>query len=125
MGITGAPFGPIGMKICPTTPPSRAFARGKGFRVPGGWGVGKKLKNVSCLGHFFLKILQISKKMKKVDEICQICSDWAHIDSGRIPASSFRLLGFFWPIFSKNRGKMKIRFFRGENKIFESIAKYR
>ena len=62
MGITGAPFGPIGMKICPTTPPSRAFARGKGFRVPGGWGVGKKLKNVSFLGHFFLNFLQIFKK---------------------------------------------------------------
>ena len=65
MGITGAPFGPIGMKICPTTPPSRAFARGKGFRVPGGWGVGKKLENVSFWGHF-LKLFTIStKKIKK------------------------------------------------------------
>ena len=72
MGITGAPFGPIGMKICRTAPPSRAFARGKGFRVPGGWGVGKKLKNVSFSGHFFLNFW---RGMKKFDEIGQICSD--------------------------------------------------
>ena len=50
-GMNEAPFGPIGMKICRTAPPSRAFARGKGFRVP--WGAGKKLKNVSFSGHFF------------------------------------------------------------------------
>ena len=48
--------------------------------------------------------------MKKVDEIGQICSDWAHIDSGRIPASSFRLPGGFWPIFPKNREKIKFEF---------------
>ena len=72
MGMNEAPFGPIGMKICPTTPPSRAFARGKGFRVPGGWGVGKKLKNVSFLGHFFLNFW---RGMKKFDEIGQIRSD--------------------------------------------------
>ena len=65
MGMNEAPFGPIGMKICPTTPPSRAFARGKGFRVPGGWGVGKKLKNVSFLGHFFLNFFKFSKKNEK------------------------------------------------------------
>ena len=53
MGMNEAPFGPIGMKICRATPPSRALARGKGFRVPGGWGVGKKLKIDSLLGHSF------------------------------------------------------------------------
>ena len=109
MGITGAPFGRIGMKICRATPPSRAFARGKGFRVPGDWGVGKKLKNVSFSGHFFLNFW---KGMKKFDEIGQIRSDWADIDPERFPASSFRLLGGFWPIFPKNREKNKIRMFR-------------
>ena len=64
MDMNEAPFGSIGMKICPTTPQSRAFARGKGFRVPGGWGVGKKLKNVSFLGHFFLNF---SKKDEQVE----------------------------------------------------------
>ena len=53
MGMNEAPFCPIWMKISRATPPSRAFARGKGFRVPGGWGVGNKVKNVSFLGHFF------------------------------------------------------------------------
>ena len=51
MGITGAPFGPIATKLCRATPPWRALARGKGPRVPGGWGVGNKCKHVS-LGHF-------------------------------------------------------------------------
>ena len=93
--------------------------------MPEGWGIGKKLKNVSFPGHFFLTFLQILKKMKQVVEIGQICSDWAHIDSGRIPASSFRLPGGVWPIFPKNRGKMKIRIFPGGKKNFESIAKFR
>ena len=78
MGITGAPFGRTELLIPPPESRGRALARGKGFRVPGGWGVGKKLKNVSFLGHFFLNF---SKKMKKLNEIGQIRSDWAHIDS--------------------------------------------
>ena len=54
MGITGAPFGRTGLLIPPLESQERALARGEGPRVPGGWGVGKKLKNVSCLGHLFL-----------------------------------------------------------------------
>ena len=38
----------------PLEPQERALAQGKGPGVPGGWGVGKKLKNVSFLGHLFL-----------------------------------------------------------------------
>ena len=119
MGITGAPFGPIGMKICRATPPWRALARGKGFRVPGSWGVGKKLNNDSFSGHFVLTFLQIFKKMKKNDEVGQIRSDWAHIDSGRIPASSFRLPGGVGQFFEKIYGKMKIRIFQGETNLWE------
>ena len=47
-----------------------------------------------------------------INEIGQICSDWADIEPERFPASSFRLLGGFWPIFPKNREKNKIRIFR-------------
>ena len=81
MGMNEAPFGPIGMKICRATPPSRAFARGKGFRVPGGWGVGKKLKNVSFSGHFFLGFwegchgtwgLGLWEKVEKCDMFLQL-----------------------------------------------------
>ena len=61
--------------------------------------------------------------MKKFDEIGQIRSDWAHIEN---PDSRDRVLdspGGFGQFFRKIGGKMKIRFFRGEKKIFESIAK--
>ena len=54
MGITGAPFGRTELLVPPPEPQERALARGKGPRGPGGWGDGKKLKNVSCLGHLFL-----------------------------------------------------------------------
>ena len=54
MGITGAPFGRTELLVPPTESPGRALARGQGFRVPGGWGVGKKLKNVSLFGPPFL-----------------------------------------------------------------------
>ena len=114
MGITGAPFGRIGMKICRATPPSRAFARGKGFRVPGGWGAGKKLKNVSFSGHFFLNFW---KGTKKFDEIGQIRSDWADIEN---PDSGHRVLdstGGFGQFVRKIGGKIKIEFSGGE-KIF-------
>ena len=45
-----------------------------------------------------------------MNEIGQIRSDWAHIDSPWIPASSFRLPGGFGPIFPKNREKIKLEF---------------
>ena len=54
MGITGAPFGRTELLIPPPESPGRALARLKGPRVPGGWGAGKKLKNVSFLGHCFV-----------------------------------------------------------------------
>ena len=98
MGITGAPFGRIGMKICPTTPPWRALARGEGAMGPGGWGAGKKLKIVPFLGHFFWTF---EKQWKNNNEIGQICSDWALIDSPWLPASSFRLPGICLPLFLK------------------------
>ena len=47
MGITGAPFGRTELLVPPLEPQERDLARGKGPRGPGGWGVGKKLKNVS------------------------------------------------------------------------------
>ena len=51
MGITGAPFGRTELLVPPLEPQERDLARGKGPRVPGGWGVGKKLENVLFLGH--------------------------------------------------------------------------
>ena len=116
MGMNEAPFGPIGMKICPTTPPSRAFARGKGFRVPGGWGAGKKLKNVSFSGNFFLNFW---KGMKKFDEIGQIWSDWADIEN---PDSGHRVLdspGGFGQFFQKIGKKIKIEFSRWKKNLLE------
>ena len=102
MGITGAPFGRTELLIPPPESPGRALARGKGFRVPGGWGVGKKLKNVSFVGNFFLNCLQIfKKKMKQKNEIGQIRSDWAHIEN---PDSAHRVLdssGGFGQFFPK------------------------
>ena len=97
MGITGAPFGRTELLVPPLEPQERDLARGKGPRVPGGWGVGKNLKNVTCLGHFVFELL----KNGTILEIGQICSDWAHIDSEQIPASSFRLPGGGWANFSK------------------------
>ena len=119
MGITGAPFGRTELLVPPLEPQERDLARGKDLRGPGGWGVGKKLKNVAFLGHFFLNFFaffhffaNFQKKMKKIDEIGQICSDWAHVEPERFPASSFRLPGAFWPIFPKNRETNKILIFR-------------
>ena len=54
MGITGVPFGRTEVLVPPLEPQERDLARGKGPRGPGGWGFGKKLKNVSFLGPFFL-----------------------------------------------------------------------
>ena len=56
MGITGAPFGRTELLVPPLEPQERDLARGKGPRGPGGWGVGKKLKNDSFFGPFFLDI---------------------------------------------------------------------
>ena len=84
---------------------------------PGGWGAGKKLKNVSFLGHFFLNFW---KGMKKFDESGQIWSDWAHIEN---PDSGHRVLdspGCFGQFFRKIRGKIKIEFFGGEKKSFRA-----
>ena len=53
MGIAGVPFGRTEVLVPPMEPQERDLARGKGPRRPGGWGFGKKLKNVQCLGHFF------------------------------------------------------------------------
>ena len=53
MGITGAPFGRTELLVPPLEPQERDLARGKGPRGPGGWGVGKKLENVSFLSHCF------------------------------------------------------------------------
>ena len=78
MGITGAPFGRTELLVPPLEPQERDLARGKGPRVPGGWGVGEQLKIDSFLGHFFLNFWE---GMKKFHEIGQIWSDWAHIDS--------------------------------------------
>ena len=64
MGTTGVPFGRTELLVPPPESPGRALARGKSPRVPGGWGVGKKLKNVSFLGHF---VLNFSKKNEKVE----------------------------------------------------------
>ena len=72
---------------------------------------------------FFDTFFANFRKMKKFDEIGQIRSDWAHIEN---PDSRDRVLdsaGGFGQFFRKIGGKMKIRFFRGEKKIFESIAK--
>ena len=69
MCTTGAPFGRTELLVPPLEPQERDLARGKGFRVPGGWAVGKKLKIEPFLGHFFLKFW---RGMKKFDEICQI-----------------------------------------------------
>ena len=52
--------------------PGRALARGKDFRVPGGWGVGNKLKNVSFLGHFFLNFSRKMKKLMKLVKLARI-----------------------------------------------------
>ena len=79
-----------------------SFCSGEGFQ--GAWGLGRWEKVEKCFifGPLFFELFQIfKKKMKKMNEIGQIRSDWADIDSGRIPASSFRLLGGFWPIFPK------------------------
>ena len=115
MGITGAPFGRTELLVPPPESPGRALARGKGPRVPGGWGVGKKLKNVSFLGHFFLNFWE---GMKKFDEIGQIRSDWAHIEN---PDSGHRVLdspGGFGQFFQKIGGKKKSKFPGGKTKIF-------
>ena len=56
MGITGAPFGRTELLVPSLEPQERDLARGKGPRVPGGWGVGKQLKNVALLGHFVFVI---------------------------------------------------------------------
>jgi hypothetical protein len=54
MGMNGAPFGRTELLIPPPESQERALAPREGPRVPGGWGVGKKLKTLSFLGHFFL-----------------------------------------------------------------------
>ena len=74
----------------------------------GAWGLGRweKVENCFMFGPLFLKF---SKKMKKLNEIGQICSDWADIDPERFPASSFRLLGGGLANCSKKYGKNKIR----------------
>ena len=73
----------------------------------------EKVEKCFIFGPLFFDFFCILEKMKKVDEVCQICSDWAHIASGRIPASSFRLPGGFWPIFPKNRGAKEKQHFPG------------
>ena len=50
---TGAPFGRTELVVPPLEPQERALARGNGPRGPGGWGVGKKCKNVSFSVYFF------------------------------------------------------------------------
>ena len=66
MGMTGAPFGPTELLVPPPESPGRALARGEGPRVPGGWGVGKKLKNVSLLGHLVLSFFKSFEKNEKM-----------------------------------------------------------
>ena len=124
MGITGAPFGRTELFVPPPESPGRALARGKGFRVPGGWGVGKKLKIDSFLGHFFFDFFFANfRKMKNGHEIGQICSDWADINS---PDSPHRVLdspGGFGKFFQKIGKQIKFELFPGGKNIFESIAK--
>ena len=53
MGITGAPFGRTELLVPPLEPQECDLARAKDPKGPGGWGVGKKIKFDSFLGHFF------------------------------------------------------------------------
>ena len=58
MGLTGAPFGRTELLVPPFEPQERDLARGKGPRGHGGWGVGKKLENVSFFGTFFFELFK-------------------------------------------------------------------
>ena len=62
--------------------------------------------------------------MKKLNEIGQIRSDWADIDS---PDSPHRVLdspGGFGQFFQKIRGKIKFEFSKGKTKNLLGIAKF-
>ena len=97
MGITGVPFGRTEVLVPPLEPQELDLARGKGSRVPGRWGFGKKNENVS-----FVDILKLLKTQNH--EFGRNCSDRDTIDAERTPASSFRLLGQFWQLFRKKKG---------------------
>ena len=56
MGMNGAPFGRTELLVPPLESQERALAQKQGPRVPGGWGVGKKWKKLSFLGHFFFEL---------------------------------------------------------------------
>ena len=106
MGITGAPFGPIGMKICPTTPAWWALARKEGPGVPGGWGVAKQLENVRLFGHYFLNFWEKWKKMTKSVKFARIELILIQNESPHRVLDSWGVLANFS---KKTKEKMEIR----------------
>ena len=54
MGTAGVPFGRTELLVPPLEPQERDLAQGKGPREPGGYGFGKKMKNVTCWDHLLL-----------------------------------------------------------------------
>ena len=65
MGMNEAPFGPIGMKLCPGCLKFRGASFGRGAMGPGGWGVGEKLKMCHVMGHYFLNFEKMAKKVAR------------------------------------------------------------